>query len=76
MPDTIIPFYSLTLANLVSARGRLVVWCRACRRTAYLDVIPVLAKRGPGKRVSDLGRFLTCDGCRQKGWADVRVEWF
>lgn len=76
MPDTIIPFYSLRLAHLVAEKGRLVVWCRACRRTAHLAVLPVLARLGPEERVSDLGRHLTCEGCHQKGWADVRVEWF
>jgi hypothetical protein len=74
-PDRVIPFYSLTLGDLVYPKAALIVWCGSCRREARLDVIPVLAKRGPAFGVRELDKVLTCAGCGRKGFANVRVEW-
>lgn len=75
-PHTVIPFYSLRLRHVVAAKGRIVVWCRACRRTGYLDPVDVIALRGPELGVRDLDKLLRCDGCGRKGFADVRMDWF
>jgi hypothetical protein len=74
-PLTTIPFYSLRLRNLVHAKARIMVVCGACRRTGTLDPIAVLAAKGPKYGVKDLEKALRCEGCGQKGFAHVRVEW-
>lgn len=74
-PPKIIPFYSLRLADLVSEKAVIVLQCRACRREGRLDVIPVLARRGPNFGVRELEGVVTCAECGRKGFAMVRVEW-
>lgn len=74
-PAPIIPFYSLTLGNLVAPRAALVASCGACRRIATVDVLPLLTKLGPGYGVVELQRRLRCEGCGRKGFTFTRVEW-
>ncbi len=76
-PDrqTIIPMYALRLKHLVQAQARLVVTCKACRKTADADVLPLLHRLGPEYGVVETEKRLVCSACGQKGWASVRVEW-
>lgn len=74
-PPTLVPFYSLTLGHLIHPKADLIVWCGACRRTGRLEVLPVLAQRGPAFGVRDLEKVLTCGRCDRRGFATVRVEW-
>lgn len=69
------PFYSLTLAHLVRPQAVLTVSCGACRRTAEVDVLPLLARLGPGYGVRELERRLTCENCKRRGWSMVTVTW-
>lgn len=70
-----LPFYSLTLGHLMQPQAALVVSCGACRRTARVDVMPMLVRLGPGYGVRELERRLKCEQCGRKGFALVRVEW-
>ena len=71
----IIPFYSLRLGDLVSARAEILCWCGACRKERRVGVIPVLAKFGPGHGVRELEKTFTCPHCKRTGFGSVRVEW-
>jgi hypothetical protein len=72
---TVVPFYALRLRHLVEVQARLVVYCGACRKSAEVDVLPVLHKLGPEYGVKEVEKRLTCSKCGQKGWAKVSVEW-
>ncbi len=72
---TTLPFYSLTLGHLVQPQAALVVSCGACRRTAQVDVLPLLVRLGPTFGVRELERRLTCEACGRKGFSLVQVEW-
>ena len=73
--DRVIPFYSLTLGDLVHPRAVLVVHCQACRTEREVQVVPVLARRGPAFGVRDLEKVFTCSACSRRGFAMVRVVW-
>lgn len=75
-PQRTIPFYSLTLGDLVQPRGRLVIWCGACRREGFSDVVPMLHRLGPTFQVTQMRSLLVCGNCERKGFAEVRVEYF
>lgn len=72
---TVIPFYSLRLKKLVTTRAVVKVWCGACRRSGSLDPVASLLARGPEFGVKELEKSLRCDGCGQRGWASVTVDW-
>lgn len=74
-PSPVVPFYSLRLGDLVHAKAVLAISCGACLREGHLDILPLLASRGPGMGVKELERVVTCTQCRRKGFALVRVEW-
>ena len=74
-PLPVIPFYSLTLGNLVAARAVLLAARGACSRQASMDVMPLLARLGPRFGVRDLERRLKRDRCGRKRLTTVRVEW-
>jgi hypothetical protein len=79
MPDerhVTLPFYALRLKNLVDPKARLVVMCKACRRSGRAEVLPLVHKLGPEFGVKDCELRLVCSHCHQKGWASVTVEWF
>ena len=70
-----LPFYSLALGHLVQPQAVLTVYCGACRRTAQVDVLPLLVRLGPDYGVQELERRLTCGTCKRRGWSVVTVEW-
>lgn len=75
-PTRITPFHSLSLGDLVAPKAEVVVTCRAYHHSGRLAVIPLLGAKGPQHGIRHLERTLRCDGCGQRGWASVSVEWF
>lgn len=71
----VIPFYSLTLGDLVVPRGVLVIRCRACSRVSRVPVVSVLSRFGYRYGVRDLERVHVCPGCKAKAHGWLNIEW-
>ncbi|HYH36734.1 MAG TPA: hypothetical protein VD860_00815 [Azospirillum sp.] len=67
----------LRFDHVIEPACRIVAHCRACHRSRDLDALDLGRNRAvrPDARLSDLQDRLRCEGCGQRGWTRIQLEW-
>ena len=73
--NTVLPFYSIRLRDMVRPVAVLTVVCEACKRKTEVDPFEFAAKQGPDANLRQLAPLLRCGQCGMKGWVRFEVEW-
>ncbi len=72
---SLIPFYALRVRDLIRPLADVEVTCQACRHSARIEVIALLASAGPEINVRQLEKRLRCESCQMRGWVTIGLHW-
>lgn len=74
-PAKILPYYAVTLRDLVAPKAILHAECRICRRVGDLDPAELAFKLGPGTSATALQKLLIYKGCGIRGETFIPLTW-
>jgi len=72
---TVVPLYAAKLRDFVRPVGTFRVQCGACRRTAELDILELIARYGQHTSIKDVMKKVRCSHCGVGGWAYPELDW-